>query len=223
MKQRILANNEYYHIYSRSIAKYVIFNNNSDFLRFLDILNLYRFTDFRHSYSHFKALTPNVRREIISSVRKTSGILVEVIAFCLMPTHIHLVLKQKADHGISEFMSRVLNSYSRYFNVSHGRKGPLWESRFKDALITTHNLLLHVTRYLHLNASTAGLVEKPEDWKYSSYGDYIAPIGHKSEICNFRELIDMSPKTYQKFAEDQIDYQKTLSNIKKLLNDNYSD
>jgi putative transposase len=79
-----------------------------------------------------------------------------------MPTHIHLVLRQLKDGGISKFMSNILNSYSRYFNIKHNRKGPLWEGRFRKVLVGSDEQLLHLTRYVHLNPVTACLVDKPK-------------------------------------------------------------
>lgn len=222
MKQRLLFNDQYYHVFSRSIAKFIIFNDNDDYLRFLGLLNLYRYIEFNYRYSDFLELSAEIQSSVLSQTRESSKVFVEIVAFCIMPTHVHLILKQKIDHGISLFISKVLNSYTRYFNLKHKRKGPLWETRFKDVLVINDDQLLHLTRYLHLNPTTANLVKKPEDWSYSSYRDYIASPSIQDSFCNYKEIIDMRPKTYQKFTEDQIDYQKKLSKIKNLLIDNYS-
>lgn len=222
MKKRYIDNENCYHIFNRSIAKYTIFNEKADFLRFLDILRLYRFANFSYKYSKFLELDLNQRQAIINDLEKSSPVLVEIVCYCLMPTHFHLILRQKNENGISDYMSKVSNCYSRYFNVKHKRKGPLWESRFNDVQITNNDILLHVTRYLHLNATSAGLVRKPENWPYSSYLEYISETNIENKICTFNELLDIKPKTYKKFVEDRIDYQKKLSKIKKLLSDNYS-
>ena len=60
---------------------------------------------------------------------------VEIIAYCIMPTHFHLVVKQLKEDGISFFIQQILNSYSRYFNIKTKRKGPLWEGRFQNVII----------------------------------------------------------------------------------------
>lgn len=219
MKQRLIASGNCYHIFNRSIAKYIIFNDEEDFLRFLEILKLYRFIDFNYKYSDFIALEHGHQRRIIEDLKKTSPVLVNIVSYCLMPTHFHLILKQITDNGISNYMSKVANCYSKYFNAKHGRRGPLWERRFSDVLIKDDNQLLHATRYLHLNPTSAGLVKRPEDWAYSSYNEFILKTENK--ICDFDELLDIKPKNYQKFVEDQIGYQKELSKIKSLLLDNY--
>ncbi|MCM8826817.1 MAG: hypothetical protein NC904_04785 [Candidatus Omnitrophica bacterium] len=91
-------------------------------------------------------------------------------------------------------MSRVSNSYARYFNIKYGRRGPLWEGTFKNVLVNNDEQLLHLTRYIHLNPTTAFLVERPEDWSFSSY----------------REYLDKEDK-------DKIGYQRDLEMIKHLV------
>ncbi len=215
-----LANGHYYHVFSRSIAKYTIFNDPQDFSRIKELLKLYRYIDFNYCYSKFSDLNPFLQQKIIQNVQLNSQVLVEIIAYTIMPTHIHLILKQVADQGISKFMSRVLNSYTRYFNSKHHRSGPLWESKFKDVEVSTDNQLLHLTRYFHLNASSAGLVQKPEDWLHSSYLEYLKI--DSANLCQFDGLFDFTSEQYRKFVNDRKSYQKQISVIKNMMIDNYS-
>jgi len=135
-----------------------------------------------------------------------------------MPTHVHLILKQLTSDGISDFIGKVLNSYSKYFNTKHKRKGPLWEERFKNILVITDEQLLHLTRYLHLNPATALIVEKPEDWPYSSYCEYLG-IGQGIGLCKYQDILNINPKSYRKFVNDRISYQRELAKIKALITD----
>lgn len=144
---------------------------------------------------------------------------IQIIAFCLMPTHIHLVVKQLRNNGISTFMSNALNSYTRYFNTKYKRKGPLWVGRFKAVLVTADEQLSHLTRYVHLNPVTARLRDKSEDWEWSSYQEYVATEEISYPLCQFRDFLDMKPRAYQSFVEDQIDYQRQLADIKNLILD----
>lgn len=214
-----LVNNQIYHIYSRSIAKFVIFNNQNEYSRMLNIIKLYRHVNFNYKYSRFIELEPQNQKSIIDNLEKEKDHLVEIIAYCLMPTHIHLILKQVANQGISIFMGKILNCYSRYFNVKHGRIGPLWSGRFKNVLIDNNEQLLHLTRYIHLNPTSANLVNNPKDWQYSSYHEYINNI---LGICNFKSLIDIEPEGYKKFVNNRKDYQQQLSMIKSIIIDDYS-
>ena len=136
-----------------------------------------------------------------------------------MPTHIHLVLRQLKDNGISKFMSNILNSYSRYFNLKHNRKGPLWEGRFKKIMVENDDQLLHLTRYIHLNPVTAYLVNRPEDWFASSYHEYIMSVVQENRLCNCTYTLDTNPTSYKRFVEDNISYQRELAKIKHLAMD----
>jgi len=125
-------------------------------------------------------------------------------------------LKQLQDGGISTFMGNVLNSYSRYFNLNHHRKGPLWESKFQNVPVENDELLLHLLRYLHLNPVTAFLVDRPEDWPYSSYLEFIG-LPQAVKLCQVADLVSITPEKYQKFVNERANYQRKLARIKKLI------
>jgi len=133
-----------------------------------------------------------------------------------MPTHVHFILKQLKQNGISIFMNHILNSYTRYFNTKHKRKGPLWEARFGSVLVEIDEHLIHLTRYVHLNPVAAKLVDKPENWKFSSYQEYLLQIP-EDKICTYDELLDIIPNSYREFVEGRISYPQELQRIKKLF------
>jgi putative transposase len=216
-----LINGHYYHIYNRSIAKFIIFNDSIDYMRILEILKLYRYIKFNYKYSNFAELKKEYQNDILRNLEQENETLVDIIAYCIMPTHIHLILKQNTNNGISKFMSKTLNSYTRYFNIKHHRTGPLWVGHFKDILIKNDEQLLHLTRYIHLNPTSANLVKKPENWAHSSYLEYISSKNDIKGICNYYELFDLTTEQYQKFVNDRIGYQKDLSLIKAILIDEY--
>ena len=212
-------NNCVYHVVSRSIAGYKIFNSNSDYSRMVKLLYYYQIQNPPTKFSMFSLLKGTQKfgfNQYFRTVSKDYKKIVEIIAYCLMPNHIHFVLKQLKERGISIFMSNILNSYTRYFNILHKRKGPLWESRFKHILVTKDEQLLHLTRYIHLNPFSAKLVENPELWKYSSYLEYIKPNTNK--LTYYEDLLEMNPKSYQRFVNNRKDYQRKLSEIKKIIN-----
>ena len=115
---------------------------------------------------------------------------------------------------ISVFMKNILDSYTRYFNIRTKRKGPLWQSRFKNVMVENDEQMLHLTRYLHLNPTSEGLIESPEEWPYSSYAEYIG--SDEDKICNTDILSDIHPTEYRAFVEARIDYQKEISHLKDL-------
>ena len=219
MRKDHLATGEIYHIYNRSIADYIIFNNDAEFIRMLELIKYYRIEN-NIKFSAFLELNL-VQTEgfnnAIDIISKDKEELVQIIAYCLMPTHIHLILKQLKENGISDYMRKVLDGYTRYFNTLHNRKGPLWENRFKNVLVSSEEQFPHLTRYIHLNPVTANLIKKPEDWAFSSYKEYLSKINHP--ICQFGDILNIESHIYRKFVNDQISYQKELAKIKKLLFD----
>jgi putative transposase len=222
MRKDALVVGEIYHIFNKSIAEFNIFNNTSEFLRMLNVIRYYqmekpliKFSDFLRS-SRVQLGDVNISFPDRSNKEK----LVEIIAYCLMPTHIHLILKQLKESSISIFMNHILNSYTRYFNIRHKRKGPLWEGRFKNILVTTDEQLIHITRYVHLNPVTAYLVDKPEKWPASSYREYLLKVNEMDKICKYDEILNIDQISYKDFVEDRISYQRELAKIKNLLIEN---
>lgn len=211
MRKDPLVNGEVYHIFNKSIAGFEIFNNQYEYSRIVEVLKFYLIANPPDKFSRAR----NLNFYQIDEAEK----LVEIIAFCIMPTHFHLILKQLIENGISIYMNRIENSYTRYFNTVHKRKGPLWVGRFKNVLVDIDEQLLHLTRYVHLNPVTFGLVNNPSDWEFSSYNEYLGKIDDDKKICEYRDLIDVVPAEYQKFTEDQIAFQKELKRVKDLLLD----
>ncbi len=222
MKRKIpLVTGEIYHVLSKSIANFVVFNTDSEFLKMRNLFKYYQLKDPPYKFNYFVKVKLKGNEEdfdnYFSSHLLNKEKLVQIIAYCIMPTHLHLILKQLKEGGISLFIGNVLNSYSRYFNTKHKRHGPLWEGKFKNILVKTDEQLLHLTRYIHLNPTSAGLVDKPEEWLYSSYLEYLGKVKEINRICDYEDLMDISTSFYKNFVEDRISYQKELEKIKHLI------
>lgn len=214
MRKDLLVTEEIYHVFNKSIAEFRIFNNTDELIRMQNIIYYYQKENPEIKFSKFIKLTQDEQDKKQTAFIQKEDI-VQILTYCVMPTHIHLVLKQLKQNGISIFMNNILNSYSRYFNIKHKRKGPLWESRFKNILVTNDEYLLHLTRYIHLNPVTIKLVDKPEDWQASSYNEYISRVSNK--ICDYEKILNIEPMRYKEFVEDRISYQRELAKIKSLL------
>ena len=134
-----------------------------------------------------------------------------------MPTHFHFILRQMEEEGIRIFLQRLINSYAHYFNLKKNRRGPLFESAFQAVRVETEEQLLHLSRYIHLNPTTAYLVEHPKDYLFSSYRVYLEE--EKNDLINPEAVISYfsSPKRYEKFVLAQKKYQCELNKIKHLL------
>lgn len=207
-----------YHVYNKSIADFVIFNNDCEFSRMLLTIRYYQ------PHKQAVNLSRYIEREecrkakniLANPVPSAKEKLVYIIAYCLMPTHLHLILQETQNKGIQIFISTILNSYTRYFNIKHNRKGPLWEGKYKKVPVETDGQLLHLTRYVHLNPVTAYIVNKPEEWPYSSYKEYLSGANLNQKICSHDDFINIDPVSYREFVEDRISYQRELAKIRSL-------
>ncbi|MFZ5801829.1 MAG: transposase [Candidatus Omnitrophota bacterium] len=211
---------EVYHVYTRSIAGFRIFHYPDHYRRFENLMRYYRFENPSGPYAFFCRSSATLRQGLEASLKKMEALCpkrIEIIAYCLMPTHVHIALKQLAPDGISFFMAALLDSYSRFFNTRFKRSGPLWESRFKRKHCATDEQLLHLTRYIHLNPVTAFLVDHPSQWEFSSYGEYVNSRSFNARFCDFEKWIRLSPPGYQNFTEDRIAAQRDLAILKDLI------
>ncbi len=77
--------------------------------------------------------------------------LVDILCYCVMPNHYHLLLKELRDNGISDFVRKCNTSIAKYINIKEKRRGPLFESRFNSKHIDTNEYLVHLSAYIHLN------------------------------------------------------------------------
>ncbi len=205
-----------YHVFTRSIAGFEVFRYESDFVRMLALMRYYqyvtsiKFSDFIKSEGLEKVLhlSNNYSQRRIS-----------ILAYCLMPNHFHLIVKQEMPEGITHFMTDVLISFSCYFNKKIRRKGPLWEGRFKSVSIDSDSQLLHLTRYIHLNPVTAYMVTRPDEWRYSSCNEYLDRVEANQRICYYSDVLDIVSNDYYDFLMDRIDYQRELKKLKNIIID----
>lgn len=213
MRKQPLVTDHVYHVCTKSIAGYEVFRTVADFSRMFEMMKFYNHEKRPKKFSEYVRIKD--KSEYIKKHFCSQDNIVNLIAYCLMPTHIHFLLVQRKDYGISNYMKNILDSYTRYFNNKNSRKGPLWQGRFKSVHVDSDEQLLHLTRYIHLNPTSSGLVVDPEDWPYSSYNEYLN--NSKSNLCNFTDYINIDPERYGHFVNSRKNYQKSISYIKHLL------
>ena len=213
-----LINNQVYHIHTKSIGRSKVFTSDAEYDRMRDMLAYYQFEESTTKFSlHKKRVGPlegSLAAHVVNANEGKERI-VQVIAYCLLPTHMHLVLKQLKENGISRFMADIKNSYSRYFNLNHRRKGPLWEGRFKNVLIDNAEDLAHLTRYIHRHSVHSSLSNIPEAWNYSSYHEYLCQQDYR--ICDYYGIVNMSPDEYRTYTNDCIAHDKKMETTKHLV------
>ncbi|MDP3997499.1 MAG: transposase [bacterium] len=219
MRKDPLVSGEVYHLMNKSIAGYRIFNTPAEFDYMLKALRYFSLLDPPNKMSLFMKKDERVLadgfEQVVGDLARIEGRGVQIISYSIMPTHFHILAKQLDNGNISSFMNKILITYTRYFNIKHERKGPLWVGRFNNVLVKTDEQLLHVTRYIHLNSVTAGLCEKAEQWPYSSYSEYVGREKVKYPMTNYDGLVDMTGEEYRQFCEDRAGYQRELAIIKR--------
>ena len=155
-----LVSGEYYHIYNKGIAKQKIFATNRNYQRFTQTFFYYQIQNPKPKFSN--------RNSSLYEIDPTKKV-VDIISYCLMPNHFHLLIKQLRDGGISEFMRKLIHSYTKYWNTKRKTQGPLIQAMFKVVRIETDEQLIHTSRYIHLNPLVSFLVKDLNFYPWSSY------------------------------------------------------
>ncbi|HVZ58837.1 MAG TPA: transposase [Patescibacteria group bacterium] len=196
-----------YHVFNRGVDKRNIFQDDADYELFLYYLYIY-LTPLEKVLRRYHNLP-------IRLFQKNLAKQVDLLAYCLMPNHFHLLVMAKDKKGISQFMKQLSNAYTHYFNQKYQRSGALFEGAFKSVGITSDEGLMHTARYIHLNPVVGGLSTEPE-YHWSSYNEYIDESQMK--LCHTKLVLDLFASVYafKKFTHDQKDYAKKLSEIKNL-------
>jgi len=163
----------YYHLYNRGVGGDAIFFNPGNYEYCLQLME-------RHSQQYSAA----------------------IMAYCLMPNHYHLLVRQDGDKPLSTFIQVLFNAYVQAVNHQQARRGPLFEGRFRHVRVDRDEYLIHLCRYIHLNPVRARLVQSPEQWPYSDYVQWVAEPGGSSRQAPLIHLPD--PGTYRSFVADYL-------------------
>ncbi|QDR79283.1 transposase [Sporomusa termitida] len=141
---RQLSSSGFYHIVFRGINHQHIFEDESDYIYFLEALQ-------------------NLKVDLAF----------ELNSYCLMSNHVHLLVREKRLGDISLIMKRLLTKYAMYFNRKYQRSGALIASRYKSVPVEVDEYFIPLQRYIHQNPVKAGLVNKLEEYPFSSYREYL--------------------------------------------------
>ena len=196
---RLDADNQYYHVYGRGANKSTIFIDSVDKDYFLSLLSRHLSTLPFVSSSGY--VYPHYNDDV------------ELLSYCIMDNHFHLLVFQLKAHGTSRLMQSLLTAYTAYFNRKYQRRGPLLESRFKASLVDKDPYLTHVSRYIHLN---------PRSWKYFPYSSIIhIRKGTEPEWLKTDKVLADYPdrKAYLRFIADYEASRDALTLLKHQLAD----
>lgn len=186
-KRPVLVNGEIYHVVTRTVGDTVVFETEEDFYR--GIFSIYEFNNDktvnmwrrrRDRVNEKKGLGPT------SPTLQQRDMFVEILGFSFMPNHVHLILRQLKDSGISKFMQKVGTGYARYFNEKYKRQGHLF-NKFRAVHIGNDSQLKTVFVYIHTNLismvepgwkekgieNPGKVIEFLENSKRHSYMDYL--------------------------------------------------
>lgn len=210
---------EIYHTFNRSIARQPIFLNIRSYSRALALINFYSYIQPRLRFSHYNRLPLKGKADFLDDLKINGRKQIQLFAFCLMPNHVHFLIRQLEENGISRFMSNFQNSYAKYLNIKTDRTGGLFQSMFKAVRIESDEQLIHTCRYIHLNPLTSYVIKdiiNLENYPWSSYSEYFKESSDLVDTSLISEFFP-SKKMFKKFTSDQVDYQRQLDKIKHLI------
>lgn len=215
-----LVNGCFYHVYNHGIDERDTFTSKREYDHFQLAMWFYQPAVVPYKLSQYLNLSTDIRLSVIQDFNQRPKA-VKIHAYCLMSNHYHFLIEQVADRGISKYLGQLQNSYTKYFNIKHERKGPLFLAAFRAKLIRNEAQFLHVSRYIHLNPHTAQMIKNLDQLKhypYSSCPEYfgqnlIHPITDTSNIGGYFK----TQRLHWEFIANQADYQKQLAHIAHLL------
>lgn len=153
--RKIYIENSYYHIYNRGVEKRDIFLDEQDYVIYLSYLKDYLLP--KNEQELYKKLsdpsTSYKERDKVIKLLRLNNFFDEIIliAYCLMPNHFHLLVKQNNANSIDKFINSLGVRYSMYFNRKYKRVGKLFQDVYKAVMVESDEQLLHLTAYIHRN------------------------------------------------------------------------
>ena len=178
----------YYHIFNRGAHQRSIFKDNENYLFVLRKIKQYS-DQFQHT----------------------------IIAYCLMPNHYHLLIRQDGGFKASLLPQQVFNSYTKAFNKRYNHSGTLFEDSFHIKIIQETSHLLHLCRYIHGNPVKDGFVSDPSDWEYSNYREFIGTRNGSLFDPEFFTEYFSDTKDYLDFVMDDLSSRNLPDSLRSYL------
>lgn len=168
---------EHYHIFNRGNRKQAIFLDDRDYSRFLFLIFAFQTDALVHNISDYieyftKHRVFGISERTLKQWEKNRVVTLE--EFALMPNHFHLMVQEFKEGGISKYMQRVLNAYTKYFNTRYNHSGHLFQGPYRAVHVEDNNQLLYLSAYIHRNPrDIARWKNKEHTYPWSSYTDFI--------------------------------------------------
>ncbi len=199
----------HYHIYNRGVDKGVIFREDKDYKTFLSFLKIY--------------LSLQGESLQVAPSKKLKNYFgdIELLCYCLMPNHFHLLIKQTTEHGMDHFLRSLLTKYVRYFNTHYHRLGPLFQGPYKAVKILSEYQFIYLSKYIHRNPlSLSSYKESPrrlKEYAYSSYGNYLHHF--TQSWVQPAPILFYFSRTYDQLSYESFVEQSLFDDIKPILNE----
>jgi len=213
MKKPQFIDGQIYHVYNRGVEKRTVFQHDHDYLRFIH--DLFEFNDDGPTLNmayYFDPKSMEVEPPYIEQRhRKPRKLLVEILAFVLMPNHFHLLLRQKRPDGVVRFMQKLGTGYTMYFNKKYQRVGGLFQGRYKAILVHEEAHFIYLPFYIHANplklyrgsTSIDGMMKFLEKYRWSSFPDYAGKKNFPSVTSrNFLSKVFGGEEPYRREVRD---------------------
>ena len=130
---------QYYHVLNRANRKAVVFHDSADYSAFMQLM--------RKAQEHVR---------------------LPLLAACLMPNHVHLVVQPAADGDVARWMQWLFTTHARHYHEKYQTTGHVWQGRYKHCAVQDDHYLLTLLRYVERNALRANLVTRAEEWRWGS-------------------------------------------------------
>ncbi len=162
------------HVYNRGVNKEKIFRDENDYVFYLK-----KVREYKEKYE------------------------IDVICYSFLDNHYHYILEQLGEEPITNFMRSVHTSYGQYFNKKYNRVGPLFQGRFKQAVLNDNNFI-YLSAYVNANAQIHGIIDKAEEHRWCSYPDYLGL--RNGTLCNKARILDQFKDIleYRGFVEENV-------------------
>lgn len=211
-KVKVFGEQVYYHAYNRGYNKQEIFRDERDYRTFLHLFRKYLDPEFRE-----RKYTPKGEEYFVEANHVYKE--VDLVGYCLMSNHFHLLLYQNTLKGMTKLLSRLTSNYATYFNQKYQTEGSPFQDTYKAVAVKTEEQLIHLSRYIHANPAEVVGDQALEIYPYSSYPAYLSgkiPAWLKpASILNSFE----KPGSYKEFVEAYRTLKETKTQDLKELKD----
>lgn len=192
-RNRLESTSGIYHIMQRGVGKQIIFETDNDYRYYLEKLS-----EYKTAYN------------------------IQLLAYCLMENHVHLLVKSESSEIVSLLMQRIGTSYARYYNAKYLHSGHVFQGRFHAEIVETESYLFACIRYIHNNPVKAGISPRAR-YQWSSYHEYTSGSGFTDRdyitsiigndfvsFSNIKDNIEIMGCDYKALTtKDGIDYLKS--------------